>query len=222
MSLPSAIRALATVNIMGNKIGNAHLSKLQEIMKAHPTLVSLCGIADDATEANLSGLWMNCDDAVVLADELPAKRALTRLDISNNNQLFSAAVGSALASALQVTCLRELDLSRGSVSPANARAFVKEFAVCLRVNGVLETLRMRDNCFKGAEAGAALGDAIAVNTVLNELDLSGGKIPAQRCDDEFIETFSVSLAGSQSRSKQSRNRIWWIISSNKTQTFRRR
>lgn len=221
MSLHSAIRALATVNIMGNKIGHANLSKLQEIMKAHPTLVSLCGIADDATEANLSGLWMNCDDAVVLTDELPAKRALTRLDISNN-QLFIAAVGRALATALQATSsLKELDLSRCSVSPANARVFVKEFAVCLRVNGVLEKLLMRDNCFKGADAGAALGDAIAVNTVLNELDLSGGG-NAQRCDEEFIETFSVGLAGSQSRSKQSRNRIWWIISSNKTQTFRRR
>ena len=77
--------AMVTVNVMGNKIGKEQLSKLQEMMKAHPTLVSLCGIADEATEANLSGIEMDADDAVVLADELPAKGALASLDLSQNN-----------------------------------------------------------------------------------------------------------------------------------------
>ena len=70
--------------MMGNKIGKEQLSKLQEVMHAHPGLISLCGIADDATEANLSGLRMDTDDVVVLADELPAKEAMTSLDVSNN------------------------------------------------------------------------------------------------------------------------------------------
>ena len=77
--------AMVTVNVMGNKIGKEQLSKLQEMMQAHPTLVSLCGIAVDATEANLSGVRMDADDAVVLADELPAKGALTSLNLSDNN-----------------------------------------------------------------------------------------------------------------------------------------
>ena len=58
---------------------------MQEMMTAHPTLVSLCGIANEATEADLSGLGMNADDAAILADELPAKGAMTSLDLSNNN-----------------------------------------------------------------------------------------------------------------------------------------
>ena len=62
--------AIVTVNMMGNKIGKEQHSKLQEMMKAHPTLVSLFGIADEATEADLSGLGMDADDAVV-----PAKAA---------------------------------------------------------------------------------------------------------------------------------------------------
>ena len=70
--------AIATVNIMGNNIG-------KDMITAHPTLVSLCGIADNATEVDLSGLQMNASDAAILADELPAKRALTSLNISNNN-----------------------------------------------------------------------------------------------------------------------------------------
>ena len=76
---------MATVNVMGNNIGKEQLSKLQEMMQAHPTLVSLCGIAENATEVNLSGLQMNADDAVVLADELPTKGALVKFDISKND-----------------------------------------------------------------------------------------------------------------------------------------
>ena len=75
---------MVTVNVMGNKIGKEQLSKLQEMMKAHPTLVSLCGIADDITEAELSGLGMDADDASILAHELPAKGAMTSLNISWN------------------------------------------------------------------------------------------------------------------------------------------
>jgi Ran GTPase-activating protein (RanGAP) involved in mRNA processing and transport len=77
--------AMVTVNMMGNKIGKEQLSKLQEIMKVHATLVSLCGIADNATEANLSGLRMDAEDAVILAGEPPAKGAMTSLDISAND-----------------------------------------------------------------------------------------------------------------------------------------
>ena len=64
---------------MGNHIGKEMLSKLQEIMRSKPKLISLCGIADDATEADLSGLGMDADDAIILASELPDKRALTNL-----------------------------------------------------------------------------------------------------------------------------------------------
>jgi hypothetical protein len=74
--------ALSIVNVMGNNIGKEMLSK---IMHSKPNLVSLCGIADDATEADLSGLDMDADDAIILASELPDKGAMTSLNISNNN-----------------------------------------------------------------------------------------------------------------------------------------
>jgi hypothetical protein len=47
--------ALSVANVMGNCIGKEQLAKLQEIMRANPNLVSLCGIAGDATEADLTG-----------------------------------------------------------------------------------------------------------------------------------------------------------------------
>ena len=94
----SANGAMVTINVMGNKIGKEQLSKLQEMMQARPTLVSLCGIADDATEANLSFLGMDADDAVVLTDELSAKGALASLDISGNS------IGEPEASQITALC----------------------------------------------------------------------------------------------------------------------
>ena len=57
----------------------------------------------------------------------------------------------------------------------------------------LENLLMGANGFKGAEAGKALGDAIATNTVLKQLDISGGEYSRQQCDVEFVREFSVGL-----------------------------
>ena len=52
---------------------------------------------------------------------------------------------------------------------------------------------MSANGLKGAEVGKALGDAIAANTVLKELDISGGEYGFQQCDAEFLQIFSVGL-----------------------------
>ena len=102
----SAIRAMTSVNVVGNGIGKEQLSKLQEMMQAHPTLVSLCGITNDATEANLSGLKMDADDAVVLADELPTKGALTSLNLASNKLGSEGAKHVAEAIKLNVSALR--------------------------------------------------------------------------------------------------------------------
>jgi hypothetical protein len=52
-------------------------------------------------------------------------------------------------------------------------------------------LNLTKNGFKGAEAGKALGDAIAANTALKELDISGDEY--SRCDVEFVQTLSAGL-----------------------------
>jgi hypothetical protein len=60
------------------------ISRLQEIMRSKPNLVSLCGITNDATEADLSGLDMtDADDAIILVSELPDKGALKKLNLSD-------------------------------------------------------------------------------------------------------------------------------------------
>jgi hypothetical protein len=93
--------AVSIVNAMGNKIGKEQLDKLQEIMRSKPNLVSLCGIADDATEADLSGLRMDDDDAVVLASELPDKGAMTSLNLASNR--LGPKGAKIVAEAIKVT-----------------------------------------------------------------------------------------------------------------------
>jgi hypothetical protein len=92
---------LSIANVMGNRVGKEYLSKLQKIMRSKPSLISLCGMADDATEADLSGLRMDADDAIVLAAELPDKGALTSLNLSSNN--LKAEGGKIVAEAIKVT-----------------------------------------------------------------------------------------------------------------------
>ena len=93
------MRALSIANVMGNRIGQEQLTKLQAIMSSKPNLVSVCGIADDATEADLSGLNMGADDALILASELPDKRALSHFNVSGNS-LGSSGIQSICGSLL--------------------------------------------------------------------------------------------------------------------------
>eukprot|EP00935_MAST-01C_sp_MAST-1C-sp1_P001097 g1097.t1 len=148
--------AMVTVNVMGNKIGKEQLSKLQEMMQAHPMLVSLCGIADDATEANLSGLGMDADDAVVLADELPAKGALMIFDISKN-QLYAAggeAIAEALAGNQVMTELNIAGNDLGKIDFFNAdmsMSGVIAISNAIPTMGALTSLNMSDNQLGGYE-----------------------------------------------------------------------
>jgi hypothetical protein len=102
--------ALSVTNVMGNRIGKEQLTKLQEIMRAKPNLVSLCGITNGATEADLSGLVMDTDGAAILASELPDKGGLLVLSLESNG--LRAAGGKALAEGLKGNpVITELNIS---------------------------------------------------------------------------------------------------------------
>jgi hypothetical protein len=105
--------ALSVTNVMGNRIPKEQLVKLQEIMRSKPNLVSLCGIADGATEVIylLSGLGMDAGGAAILTSELLDKRALSVLCLKSN-RLATKEGGEALAQALaNNSALKELDVS---------------------------------------------------------------------------------------------------------------
>ena len=59
--------------------------------------------------------------------------------------------------------------------------------------GAMTILNMSKNHLQGAGAGKALGDALAGNTVLKELDLSGEKY-SPNMDIEFVKAFTPGLS----------------------------
>jgi hypothetical protein len=142
--------ALSVANVMGNAIGKEQLSKLQETMRSKPNLISLCGIADDATEADLSGIGMDADDAIILASELPDKGALTTL-ILKNNHLLTPEAGKILSDMLAAnTVLRELDVSSNNWEEfyqmkGDGPGFAKELAVGISDNGALTSVNISYN-----------------------------------------------------------------------------
>jgi hypothetical protein len=156
---------------MGNRISKEILSKLQEIMRSKPNLISLCGIADDATEADLSGLDMSADDAIILASELPDKGALTLLDISNNgigHHYYRGRRG-------QYNYLHTGDskLNRNDEPPEGLVPIgVIVVADAIKNNGALKTFDISRNFFCAAGA-KALVEGLKGNQVLTELNLAG-------------------------------------------------
>eukprot|EP00935_MAST-01C_sp_MAST-1C-sp1_P002202 g2202.t1 len=213
--------AMVTVNVMGNEIGEEQLSKLQDMMQAHPTLLSLCGIAAHATKANLSGLGMDDDDAVVLANELPAKGALTSLNISANNLggyydddyewISDMSSIKALAAAIPkckaleklifgdrpdeviddsdaddetddgeekeawTPAVLEVGMNAADLSNKNlgvGGAIIVSAWLSHKDNRAMMSLNISNNEMATKEAGKALADALAGNSVLKELDVS--------------------------------------------------
>jgi hypothetical protein len=192
--------ALSLANVMGNHIGKEMLSNLQEIMRSKPNLVSLCGIADDGTEADLFGLNMDADDAIILASELPDKRALSVLSLASNNlgELVLPQGWSedwkADYSAQEYT---HTDGSKQDQHPGKPEGIIA-LAIAISDMRALLILNMSKNSMKGAEAGKALGDALAANTVLKELDLSGQpstprRVAMPNMDIAFVEAFAPGL-----------------------------
>jgi Ran GTPase-activating protein (RanGAP) involved in mRNA processing and transport len=107
--------ALSVTNVLGNLIGKEQLTRLQAIMRSKPNLVSLCGIAGDATEADLSGLGMDADDAIVLASELPDKGAISKFDVSSNH-LYAEGTKLLAAALKQTQTIIELNIANNDMT----------------------------------------------------------------------------------------------------------
>jgi hypothetical protein len=171
---------LSLINVMGNRMGTEQLSKLQEIMRSRPSLISLCGIADDATEADLSGLGMDAADAIVLAVELPNKGALSSMNLLCN------CIGIEQAQHL-VTLLKEhptlkslcgntgdeteLDMSGKKMAAADVTMLRPEIIG----NRSLLRLSLADNNLR-AEGCKALAQALKGNSVITELNISNNHL----------------------------------------------
>ena len=170
----SANRTLTSLNISNNTLTHGKLLQKQTYDEEGDTV-------DEAVyETDVSGV-------VALADSIKNNSALTSLNVSNNSlwENWSFSSGQWWVN--------------GGYPPGYPKGDCKEkphttnqgfFALCdaIKTNGALVKLNMSKNRIEGAEAGKALGDALAANTVLEELDLS-----ENYSGPEFAKEFAVGL-----------------------------
>ena len=142
------------------------------------------------------------DGAIALADAIKNNGALSSVNILKNNieehgcQAMEAALKQS--NTLKSICGARgtaLDLSRFQRLSAED---AKVVAIELKNNRALDKLLMDVNSFNGIEAGKALGNAIAVNTVLKDLEISRSKFNTAQYDAEFIKGFFPGLSANGS------------------------
>jgi Leucine-rich repeat (LRR) protein len=111
-----------------------------------------------------------------LAEGLKGNQVITELDISSNNLGVTSGVGTDMTWGSGVIALADIIPDMGALS----------------------FLNLSENNMHGADAGKALGNALAANTVLKELVLSGGKDrhgrPVPHMTIAFMKAFTPGLS----------------------------
>jgi hypothetical protein len=138
-------------------------------------------------------------DVIAIASAITNMGAMTKLNLSKN-RIRGAEAGKALGDAIAGnTVLKELDISGDEYNKCDVE-FVKAIAVGLHDNGALLSLDMSDNDLGCQEAGQALGDMLATNSTLQQLNLSNnfialGTALAENKDRpaKFAQALSVGL-----------------------------
>jgi hypothetical protein len=153
------MRAISSVNVLGNSIGVEQAQKLINILQAKEALTTLCGFSGDEIELDLSNKNLSAGCAVLVANEISDTGALSALSLRSNN-LATKEAGRALAMALATnSVLKELDVSNNldgfnaAYTQTDGAAFAQELAVGIRDNGALSKLDLSVNRIPATEAG---------------------------------------------------------------------
>jgi hypothetical protein len=145
-------------------------------MRSKPNLVSLCGIADDAIEVDLSGLGLDGDDAVILASELPDKGAISSMNLLKNaipaEQAYELVKIMQSKEKLITLCglsgnEATLDFSNQALGPKDAVRIANDISDM----GALVKFDISDSTI-GAEGSKAIAEALKGNQTTTELNIS--------------------------------------------------
>ena len=90
-------RALTSVNLLKNDLGDG-AAAVVAAAKQHGKIKTLCGIKEGQTGVNLSGAYFEAPDAVLLSFDLEFNRALTSLNLYDNE--IGAGGARAIADSL--------------------------------------------------------------------------------------------------------------------------
>jgi Leucine-rich repeat (LRR) protein len=147
------------------------------------------------TEANFSNKKLGAPAAIIISAWLSNgkhKGVLTSLNLASNN-LGELTLPTGWTSGIVPGAFR---FKGGDyiVPPAGAKPEgVIAIANTIPDMRALSSLNMSENRMRGTEAGKALGNALAVNTALKELDLSG-RYGMQNMDFDFIKALAPGLS----------------------------
>ena len=93
--------SLTSVALLGNSFDDATVEMLLKLKEEKPSLISLCGLALDQTEANFKDMKLRPADARLLAPEIIVRPSVTCLDVRQNSisgdgasQLSAAVLGN--------------------------------------------------------------------------------------------------------------------------------
>ena len=207
--IDSAIRALEKLLMADNRLATKEAGKTLADAIATNSVLKELDVSENAWSAKQWEAHPDPDDgpgfAKELADGIKNNGEMTSLNMSNNSigklalpdgwtQKRPTSEEEHEAHEWASEWFEHTDgkwqkeAPKGS-SPVGAIAI----ANAISANGALVKLLLGANGFKGFEAGKALGDAIAVNTVLKELDISGGWRDSEKCDTAFAKGFSPGL-----------------------------
>jgi Leucine-rich repeat (LRR) protein len=195
--------ALTTLDISNNDIGQLVLPEGWSIDYLY-TLSYKYKHTDGRKQATApEGSRIRAEGIVALASAIPDMGALSVLSLKS---CLFAGGGKALAAGLKGNQgITELDISENYLglmhlssldADASGIAAIADAILDMRA---LTILNMSKNNMKGAESGKALGDALAKNTVLKELDLSGQPKTSQllacpNMDVAFVKAFAPGLS----------------------------
>eukprot|EP01047_Picozoa_sp_COSAG01_P022104 COSAG01_NODE_1303_length_10815_cov_14.897938_8_plen_1330_part_00 len=151
----SAEAALASLNVIGNAIGEPGARSLIEVFDANPRLQSLLGVKPGSTSADFSKTNMQPHDCIILAHELNASRAaavLTSVNCLKNplgDEGLATLVTAVQASSVGSICgLTEgqttIDWSKQELGPFDCKIIAADFGF-RRFSAALTTLRCGSN-----------------------------------------------------------------------------
>jgi hypothetical protein len=85
--------AISSVNLLKNNIPVEQAQELVKIMQSKEKLATLCGLSGNEATLDFSNQRLGPGDAVLIANDISDMRALTSLDISNNDLIRGAYEG---------------------------------------------------------------------------------------------------------------------------------
>jgi hypothetical protein len=191
------------VNLLKNKIGVDQAKELVSILKAHPTLKSLCGNKGDETKLDMSGKISGAGDAIMLAAETVDNGALSVLNLAENNLgglVLPEGWTEEYDSDNYEYVYRHTDGREQKDKPGKPEGILA-IANAIPDMGALSKLLMRKNCLCNRESGKVLSKMLAANTVLKELDVSDNRGSGAYDGPGFAQELSAGIRDNRALTK---------------------